>query len=193
MEWRQIPDKPRYWVSSTGLVRKAINARHPERPQWDVREGSQDGRGYFSVMVDRQRWLVHRLVYSMFVGPLVDGLVVCHRDGNPANNSVENLLQDTQKVNISHKLEHGTAQIGERHGRAKYSLETVQGVAQALVYAPKYDDGKLERGAAQIIADRFSVPVELVHQVKKGAWRYALRGGAISDAALKARIKQAGE
>ena len=48
------------------------------------------------------------LVYSVFVGDLIVGMVIEHMDGNPKNNHYSNLKQSTQKENIKTALNHGT-------------------------------------------------------------------------------------
>ncbi|GFM52032.1 endonuclease [Pseudomonas cichorii] len=41
---------------------------------------------------------VHRLIWEMHYGPIPDGLIIDHRDGNPANNLISNLrLSDTKR------------------------------------------------------------------------------------------------
>jgi hypothetical protein len=53
-------------------------------------------------------WFVHRLVARAFLGDGEPGEVVCHFDGNPANNRVENLRWDTQRANVQDAIRHGT-------------------------------------------------------------------------------------
>ncbi|MFI0822281.1 HNH endonuclease signature motif containing protein [Streptomyces sp. NPDC021098] len=37
-----------------------------------------NGNGYVRIYVERKRWFAHRLAYTMFVGPIPDGLVIDH-------------------------------------------------------------------------------------------------------------------
>lgn len=50
---------------------------------------------------------VHRAVMAAFVGPLPDGLQVCHGDGDPTNNALDNLRYDTPSANQQDKVRHG--------------------------------------------------------------------------------------
>lgn len=50
---------------------------------------------------------VHRLVLLAFVGPCPDGMEALHRDGNPANNLVENLHWGTKSENAQDQILHG--------------------------------------------------------------------------------------
>ena len=43
---------------------------------------------------------VHRLVYETFIGEIPEGLEIDHKDGNPLNNSVDNLQTITRRQNI---------------------------------------------------------------------------------------------
>lgn len=51
---------------------------------------------------------VHCLVYEAFVGPVPDGLEVCHDNGDPLDNRVTNLRVDTHSGNMRDKRRHGT-------------------------------------------------------------------------------------
>lgn len=53
---------------------------------------------------------VHNLVADAFLEPPPrTGLDVCHNNGNPHDNRVENLRYDTHSGNMSDRIEHGTA------------------------------------------------------------------------------------
>lgn len=85
----------RYMVSSTGRLARLI--------------GKQQKTGYAltRIMIDGE-WLsfrVHKLVAEAFLGPIPEGYVVHHIDGNPGNNTVEN-LQIMPEVEHA-RLEHG--------------------------------------------------------------------------------------
>ena len=51
---------------------------------------------------------VHSLVAEAFIGPRPEGAEVCHNDGNPANNRVDNLRYGTSSDNALDKVRHGT-------------------------------------------------------------------------------------
>lgn len=50
----------------------------------------------------------HRAVLEAFVGPAPAGHECCHRDGDPGNNSVENLYWGTRSDNMRDAVRHGT-------------------------------------------------------------------------------------
>lgn len=63
--------------------------------------------------------LVHHLVALAFIGPRPKGMVIRHRDGDPSNNRVDNLLYGTQQDNMADALRHGTVARGRRLPQTK--------------------------------------------------------------------------
>lgn len=115
IEWRPVAENNSYLVSNHGTVCHLINRDHPERKQFKILKNVEDKDGYQYLRIGGHKYLIHRLVYSTFVGPLCADQCICHLDGNRKNNKVENLLQASQAENISHKKVHGTSQDGEKH------------------------------------------------------------------------------
>lgn len=50
-----------------------------------------DNRGYKRVSIRGRKYLVHRLVYEAFVGPIPKGMEIDHINTNPTDNRIENL------------------------------------------------------------------------------------------------------
>lgn len=48
----------------------------------------------------RKHFLVHRVVWEAFNGPIPEGYDIDHIDGNPHNNALNNLQAITHKENI---------------------------------------------------------------------------------------------
>lgn len=65
----------------------------------------KDSNGYYCVSLSSKTsakyHLVHRLLYSHFIGDLVNGLVIDHIDNNRSNNNLDNLQQVTARVNTT--------------------------------------------------------------------------------------------
>lgn len=82
-----------------------------------------DPDGYKSVSLSKRGvkkgLRVHRLVLMAFVRMPSEGEISRHLDGTKANNCLENLAWSTQLENQRDRRKHGTAPIGENHGRAK--------------------------------------------------------------------------
>jgi len=95
--WKKIDDS-NYSVSSEGQVRNASGL---------IMKPSNDKDGYYRVVLSKngkkKTHYVHRLVASAFI-PLENGKdFVDHKDGEPTNNSVENLRWATRQQNNQNK------------------------------------------------------------------------------------------
>jgi hypothetical protein len=156
--WRDIPGCPGYQVSNLGRVKGVLGKELRQRLSSSqnavvVTVRVREGR--------RQPKSVHRLVGEAFIGPLSAGLQTCHNDGNLFNNSLGNLRYDTKAANESDKKRHGTANIGERNGRAKLTSDDVRVIRQT-------------RASSYEIAKQFGVSRQTVCHIRSGLlWRHA--------------------
>lgn len=113
IEWRPIPGHAKYEVSITGLVRSW--KKYGDRPIPHLLKLA-DHNGYPRVQLSRSRALVHHLVLAAFVGPLPEGLLRRHIDGNSENNRLENLAYGTASENMLDRARHGTdANVNKTH------------------------------------------------------------------------------
>lgn len=139
-QWKAIPGFTGYDVSDQGQVqsyyRKAKKgwelAGEPQRVLKPSR--GRNRTGYRAVNLRRQGKTHHvrvaQLVLLAYVGPCPDGLEVCHNDGDPANDGLENLRYDTHLANCGDRADEGkvravcreyadgepVAEIARRHG-----------------------------------------------------------------------------
>ncbi len=82
----------------------------------------------------RTTMYVHCFVAKIFLGDKSDqGLEVCHYDGNPLNNSLENLRWGTQKENSADRDRHGTTARGELNGGSKLTEDDVMQIRDLRV------------------------------------------------------------
>lgn len=106
-----------YEVSSDGKI-KSLQRKVPHKSSGTitVRERilkpgvRKSGHLYVNLLKDShpRTKRVHVIVAEAFIGPRSAGMEVCHNDGNPANNRVENLRYDTHAENIRDIIRHGT-------------------------------------------------------------------------------------
>jgi hypothetical protein len=113
-----------YEVSSLGRVRslprEVIRNDHKLTINGKIRALKIDehGRPCVSLWVNGQERTrkVCQLVAESFIGPRPKGLVVCHNDGNPANNIPDNLRWDTLRSNRLDDIKHGkNSMINKTH------------------------------------------------------------------------------
>jgi hypothetical protein len=116
---------------------------------------------------------IHRLVWEAFVGPIPDGMSVCHNNGVAGDNKISNLRVDTQAANMrdmhQHRpgfipalIESNRARRGDLHPR---SIKRAQVASMRMLRAhgAQYCD----------IADWFDVDRNVASNAVRGVGRFA--------------------
>jgi len=105
METRPIPSVIGYSASACGQ----IISFHRLEP-FALKQANHP-QGYKKVCVKTNNGiknkLVHRLVLEAWIGPCPDGCVTNHKNGNKADNRLENLEYCTQSENMAHAYGYG--------------------------------------------------------------------------------------
>lgn len=124
-EWHAVVGFPDYEVSSLGRVRSwkrqgpSVDLAMTPR----ILRTSSHSAGYPTVALHKfgtqSTRLVHTLVAEAFIGPRQAGMQVCHGDGVPTNNRVENLRYGTAVDNAADRRQHGNTASHERHPMAR--------------------------------------------------------------------------
>ena len=86
-----------------------------------------------------KRVFLHRAVYEAFHGPIPDGLTINHKDGNKANNRLDNLEVATMRQQTDHAIANGLryqTENGERRRTATITDETARAIFRL------YDEGR---------------------------------------------------
>lgn len=91
----------------------------------------RNSRGYGQMTYKQSGWLVHRLAYEIFVGPIPIGLHVCHRCDNPACFNPAHLFVGSDLDNVRDMISKGRAvpterKVGQASGKAKLTEEQVR-------------------------------------------------------------------
>lgn len=125
-EWLPIPGYEGYYeVSNLGRVRRCPQIMSP----------GKGARGHLSVfltksddpMLKERTHRVHQLVLKAFVGPRPEGKWGLHKDGNPANNCVDNLYWGTPKENAQDAIRHGThPAVRKERGECGHPLDGIR-------------------------------------------------------------------
>lgn len=115
-QWRTAPGYPDYRVSNMGRVlsvKRTIHFIKQGKPATMTRGGKmmspnftnkKRGDKHLKVLLTVNRKsrgvYVHRLVMAAFVGPCPDEMEICHNNGDPTDNRLENLRYDTRSENM---------------------------------------------------------------------------------------------
>jgi hypothetical protein len=85
--------------------------------------------GYGTVMIDRQKHYMHRLMYEKSKGPIPEGMNVCHSCDIPSCVNPDHLWLGTWMENQEDKVNKGRASggrmVGEEHLQAKLTEQDV--------------------------------------------------------------------
>ena len=150
-------------VSNLGTVRSLERTLSDGRT-WKARtltpkKTTQYGHQQVRLCHDGHHWRsVHRLVLEAFVGSCPDGMECAHNDGNPENNSLDNLRWATRKENHADKRGHGTLLRGGKANGAKLSEDMVREIRRLA------RNGTKQRS----IANTFAVTESNISQIIKG-------------------------
>lgn len=87
--------------------------------QWRKKVVAIDDQGRPHMTFMRKKYFISRLVAQAFIPNSEQKPVVCHNNGNPADNRVSNLRWGTQKENIADTKLHGTRLYGEKASMVK--------------------------------------------------------------------------
>lgn len=128
--WESIPGwEGLYEASDHGRVRSLHKrSQAKQTPDGRILKAQTNKNGYAQVDLykngKRRMSYVHELVCLAFHGLRPDGMEVCHNDGNPANNRLENLRYDTTGENAYDRVRHGTHfQARKTHCKRGHLLE----------------------------------------------------------------------
>ena len=123
--------KDRYYITEYGELASIQFNEQDEVIMFKVlkQETSNFGHKRVEIKINKEtrKVLIHRVVYEVWIGELIEGMVIEHLDANPSNNHVSNLKQSTQKENIQ------TAVMQGRFWGRKTNI---------LVYDKKYNTTK---------------------------------------------------
>src|SRR5690606_32240578 len=121
---KQIKDYPGYEIDSNGSVWSSWKSQGNSRAITDWHKLITFLRsGYPSITMSdgkKQRsFSVHRLLAQSFLDNPENKPFVCHANGNPLDNRLENLYWGTALENNLDRRKHGTMPLGEKNGNAK--------------------------------------------------------------------------
>jgi hypothetical protein len=135
---------------------------------WIWMRGWDNSKGYGCIQYKGATRKAHRVSYEVFIGPISDGLHVCHNCDLPSCVRPDHLWLGTNLDNLLDKERKGRGNQprGVLTNRAKLTEHHIQYIRSA------YSTGEAKQ---QQLADRFGVSQVLISQIiLKKAWKYVL-------------------
>jgi hypothetical protein len=105
--------------------------RIPEFGCW-VWMGTTTVRGYGQIESFKRKHYAHRASYEAFVGPIPEGMNVCHACDNVYCVNPAHLFLGTQKQNLEDMVKKKRSTLGEKNPMAKLSAEDVKDIKYLL-------------------------------------------------------------
>lgn len=123
MAWPTLYADDRYRILKNISVNKATGC-------WEWQNSTHEF-GYGMVYDGTKAVLAHRLAYTLFVGPIPDGMCVCHKCDNPPCCNPDHLFLGTKADNQSDMARKGRGASGERNGgthRKRWEINEMRAV-----------------------------------------------------------------
>lgn len=146
-----------WWVNKHGEVWSI-----GKKGEKSIKKGTFHKRGYVYVRTTNGNYQLHRLVASAFIPNPQNKPCVNHKDGNPRNNSADNLEWVTHKENTAHAIRNGLMVPPKKNeGPIKYTNEQCAKVLERILSGMTY------KKAGEI----FKMPYSTVAHLARGSRR----------------------
>lgn len=116
--------------------------------------------GYALIGHEGFTWRGHRLTYTLFRGPIPEGLQACHRCDNPKCINPAHIFLGTTKDNLVDAAKKNRTAHSERNSKAKLTSEQVVEICQ------RYENGERVRDLVAV----FGVSKSMVYYVLGGEY-----------------------
>ena len=103
-EWKEIPGFPGYEISIYGDVYFKGDVSGKLRRRSGICVQHRNRLGYYIVHINGKTYYVHRLLAITYIENPENKKEIDHIDGNPSNNSLENLRWATHKENLNNSV-----------------------------------------------------------------------------------------
>lgn len=125
------------------------------------KKGYLHQRGYVYIRTTNGNSQLHRLVASAFIPNPENKPCINHKDGDKANNTVENLEWVTHKENTAHAINNGLIDFSYLRKRVKYTDDQCRDVLE-----------RIKSGMTYIVAGgKYNMPYSTVAHLVRGSRR----------------------
>lgn len=116
--------------------------------------------GYGVLSYKHEKWLAHRLSFTLAYGSIPDNLYICHKCDNPKCINPEHLFLGSQKDNLTDMTSKGRAAVGSDYHRSNLTDEDVKAI-------------KADTRKQLVIAKEYGVSRTNISAIKTGrAWKH---------------------
>jgi hypothetical protein len=134
----------------------------PEAGCW-VWMGTTTVRGYGQIISNTRKHYAHRASYEAFIGPIPEGMNVCHTCDNVYCVNPAHLFLGTQKQNLEDMAKKKRSTWGINNPRAKLDIDDVKNIKHLL----------LTKMSEAGIAKQYSVSRQTINNIKNGkVWNH---------------------
>lgn len=120
--------------------------------------------GYGRIRIGNMKLTASRVSYELYIGPIGDGKMVCHKCDNPTCVNPSHLFLGTRQQNIDDMVAKGRSVLGRQRGeenpKAKLTTEQVLAI-------------RADKRSQSLIAAEYGVQQAAVSKIKLGkVWRH---------------------
>lgn len=127
---------------------------------WVGQTTGESNGNYGRLKVNGKNVPAHRVSWMLHVGPIPEGMIVCHKCDTPLCANPSHLFLGTTKENMADKVIKGRQAKGSHNGNSKLSESVVLQIRQSA-------------GPQRAIARKFGVSQALVSKIKRNEmWRH---------------------
>lgn len=158
-------------TAQAGSIRARWERKVQKTPDCWYWRGAKDQDGYGYIVANGKHLLAHRLSHELHVGPIPEGVMVCHHCDTPPCVNPAHLYAGTASENTRDMRERGRTapkqtrpprRTGAENGRSRYTEEQVRAIRRL------HRDGKSQTE----IAEAFGMLLSTVHKiVHRQTWR----------------------
>jgi len=125
--------------------------------------GTTTVRGYGQIISNARKHYAHRASYEAFIGPIPEGMNVCHTCDNVYCVNPAHLFLGTQKQNLEDMAKKKRSTWGINNPRAKLDIDDVKNIKHLL----------LTKMSETSIAKQYNVSRQTINNIKNGkVWNH---------------------